>query len=298
MLRNNEFGSYHPAVNFIYFIFVTGFSMFVMHPVCMAVSFACGSAYSIMLNGKSAAGKNFLYMLPVMAGAALINPLFNHEGMTILGYFPGGNPLTLESVIYGLAAALMLVTVICWFSCCSRIMTGDKYIYLFGRAIPALSLILSMTLRFVPKFLSHLKEVTEAQKCVGRDISSGSLVRRAKNGLAILSIMTTWALENAVETADSMKSRGYGLPGRTSFSIYTFEGRDKAALAFILTAGLYVLAGIINGRLSFLYFPSIGGEAVTPYIISLFAAYSGLCVCPIIIEIRENRRWNAIKSKI
>ena len=46
--------------------------------------------------------------------------------------------------------------------------------------------------------------------------ASGSLLQRLKNAITILSIMVTWALENAIETADSMKSRGYGLPGRTA----------------------------------------------------------------------------------
>lgn len=272
--------------------------MFVMHPACMAVSFICGFAYSVMLKGRAAVRTNLIYMLPVTAAAALINPAFNHEGITILGYLPGGNPLTLESVVYGLAAAVMLVTVICWFSCYNQIMTGDKFVYLFGRIIPAMSLIFSMTLRFVPGFSDHLKEVLAAQKCIGRDVSCGSLIQRAKNGLAVISIMTTWALENAVETADSMRSRGYGLPGRTSFSIYVFDGRDKCALLYIVFTGLYVLAGIIAGRLDFSYFPSIGGAEMTLYGISVFIAYLGLCTCPIIIELWENRRWNAIESKI
>ncbi len=42
-----------------------------------------------------------------------------------------------------------------------------------------------------------------------------------------MSILVTWALENAIDTADSMKDRGYVLPGRTAFSIYRFDRRDK-----------------------------------------------------------------------
>ena len=42
-----------------------------------------------------------------------------------------------------------------------------------------------------------------------------------------LSVTVTWALENAVVTADSMKSRGYGLPGRTAFARQRFDGRDR-----------------------------------------------------------------------
>ena len=38
--------------------------------------------------------------------AAVVNPAFVHQGVTILTYLPSGNPLTLESILYGLAAAL------------------------------------------------------------------------------------------------------------------------------------------------------------------------------------------------
>ena len=68
-------------------------------------------------------------------------------------------------------------------------MTSDKFVYLFGRIIPALSLVLSMTLRFIPKFQAQIHTVSNAQRCVGRDVSDGSLLQRAKHGLTILSIM-------------------------------------------------------------------------------------------------------------
>ncbi|MEG2680034.1 MAG: energy-coupling factor transporter transmembrane component T, partial [Oscillospiraceae bacterium] len=77
---------------------------------------------------------------------------------------------------------------------------------------------LSMALRFVPKFREQAKVVSNAQRCVGRDVSNGALIQRARHGVRMLSILVTWALENAIETADSMKSRGYGLPGRTAYS--------------------------------------------------------------------------------
>ena len=106
-----------------------------------------------------------LYMLPLLLMAAIVNPAFNHEGGTLLTYLPSGNPLTLESIVYGLAAATMLIAVIIWFSCYTEVMTSDKFVYLFGRIIPALSLVLSMTLRFVPKFKAQIKVVSEVQQC-------------------------------------------------------------------------------------------------------------------------------------
>ena len=282
----------------MYFTAVIIFSMVLMHPLCLAVSIVSAFSYSIMLGGKKAAKLNFLGLVPMMIIAALINPTFSHEGVTILGYLPSGNPLTLESILYGAAAGAMLVTVICWFSCYSRIMTSDKFIYLFGRAIPALSLMLSMVLRFVPRFISQLKIISRAQKCIGRDMSQGSIIKRAKNGITIISIMITWALENSIETADSMRSRGYGLPGRSAFSIFTIEGRDKAAIIYILSLAAYLIIGAVKGGMYFAYFPHIQSTGGNIYAASLFAAYLLLCTMPIAIEFWEVRKWNAIKSSI
>ncbi len=294
----NEFKTYHPIINFIYFVFVIGFSCFLMHPICLCISLVCAFAYSVILNGTKAIKTNLLYMLPMIIAMALINPAFNHEGVTIIEYLPSGNPLTLESVVYGIAAAIMIASVICWFSCYNEVMTSDKFIYLFGRIIPSLSLILSMTLRFVPRFSAQIKVVADAQRCMGRDVSNGGIIKRAKCGLAILSIMTTWSLENAIETADSMKSRGYGHSGRTAFSIFTFDKRDKKALLCIIILGIYTFLGNIFDGMYFRYFPSIKANDFSAFSLSVFIAYSALCVCPIIIEVREAARWKAIKSKI
>ena len=283
----SEFKTYHPIVNFAYFSFVIGFSCFFMHPACLCISLSSGFTYSVMLKGKKAIKTNLIYMLPMLLAMALINPAFNHEGVTIVGYLPSGNPLTLESIIYGVCAATMIVSVICHFSCYNEVMTSDKFIYLFGKIIPAMSLIISMTLRFVPKFSAQLKVVTNAQRCMGRDVSSGSIIKRAKNGLNILSIMTTWSLENAIETADSMKSRGYGIPGRTAFSIFTFDKRDKKALVCILLLGIYTFAGNLMGGMYFRFFPSLKTAELSLFGISVFVAYLLLCISPIIIELWE-----------
>lgn len=296
--NGGAFAGYHPTVNFLYFAFVLIASMFFMHPVCLVVSLASAFLYSTILSGRRALKFNFVYMIPMMLVAALVNPAFNHEGVTIITYLHTGNPLTLESIVYGFAASVMLVSVICWFSCYNAVMTSDKFIYLFGRVIPALSLIISMVLRFVPRFKAQIRIISNAQKCVGRDVGNGSLLQRAKNGLTILSIMVTWALENAIETADSMKSRGYGLPGRTAFSIFRFDRRDKMALAVIGGLGLYVLAGAAFGGLYWRYFPSMKGAHGGIFSVSLFIAYGALCLTPVIIEIQEDRKWRHLESNI
>lgn len=46
--------------------------------------------------------------------------------------------------------------------------------------IPALSLIFSMVLRLIPKLKAQIKVISNAQKCVGRDVTNGNLLQRAK----------------------------------------------------------------------------------------------------------------------
>ena len=293
----NEFAKYHPLINFIYFTAVIVFSMIFVHPICLVTSLLCSVMYSVILNGKKAL-KFIAMLLPLMLISALINPAFNHEGVTVIAYLPSGNPLTLESILYGIVAASMVATVICWFSCFNKIMTSDKFIYLFGRIIPSLSLILSMTFRFVPKFKEQVQEVSNAQKSMGRDSSEGSVFARVKNSIRILSAVITWSLENAIDTSDSMKSRGYGLTGRTAYSNYVFDKRDVTALIYLAVTITYFLIGTLLGKINYRYFPSMRGTDMSFYSTSIFISYIMICIKPIIIEIWEELKWRKLKSKI
>lgn len=292
----DSFQKYHPLVNFLYFALVLVFSMMLNHPMAQFISLTCAVAYAVQCEGRKAVLFSLKFCLPMLLLTAFVNPAFSHEGMTILLYFPTGNPLTLESILYGLSAGLLLATVLLWFTSFNRVITSDKFIYLFGRIIPALSLVLSMTLRFVPKFKSQMDTVVEAQRSIGRDVSQGSVWQRSKTAIVILSIMITWALENAIETADSMKSRGYGLKGRTAFSIYRFDDRDKAVMDFLCFCGIYLTAGTISSAFGFRYFPSIRYVSINAVTLSFQLVYFMLCATPILLNALEDRKWKAIYS--
>ena len=179
----------YPLVNFLYFTLVIGFSMALNHPLAQGISVICAIVYAVQTEGKKAVLFTLKWCLPMVLLTAFINPAFSHEGRTILLYFPNGNPLTLESILYGISSGVLIATVMLWFLNFNRVITSDKFIYLFGRIIPAMSLVLSMTLRFVPKFKAQLQMVTDAQKSIGRDILEGSIWRRTKIAITVLSIM-------------------------------------------------------------------------------------------------------------
>lgn len=288
----DAFSSFHPIIIFIYFLSVLGFTMFLHHPVCLGIAVISATLYAVCLCGRQAAGFFLRYLLPMTATILIINPLVNHQGLTILGYFPNGNPFTLEAVLYGLMAAGILIALIQWFSCWNQIMTTDKLVYLFGRIAPALSLVLSMTLRFVPRYRQHFREVMDAQRQLGTDAEKGSLYTRIRAGIRVVSGTLTWAIEHAVETGDSMKCRGYGLSGRTAFSLYRWTKRDTVILLVILLLVGSIMTGILQGKLYWSWFPVFRGAGTDLFTVVVYASYGILSLLPVLINGREELRWN------
>ena len=122
-------------------------------------------------------------------------------------------------------------------------------------------------------------------------------LQRLKKAVTVLSIMVTWSLENAIETADSMRCRGYGLPGRTAFSIYRLDSRDKLALGWLLLCGLYLCGGWAAGQFAWRYYPTIkGAVGLLPF--SFQAVYLALSFTPVFLDLREDAKWKRLASEI
>ena len=279
---------YHPVIQFIFFCSIIGCSMFFMHPVCLAISLVTALLYAFHLFDRSKMCKALVGVGGLMLITALINPAFSHQGVTVIMYLPTGNVLTLESILYGMAAACMMAAVLLWFRCMSVMITADKIVYLFGRFFPVSGMVLSMALGFIPKLQRKLREIVMAR----------GEKKQLRHGIETLSVLVTWTLEDAVETADSMKSRGYGLPGRTAFTIYRFTKRDRRCMLLLLLEIGYILAGKQLGGLEWHYYPDFGGVKLSLYPVSIFLVYLLLCLTPLIIDKYEEKKWNRLQSEI
>lgn len=294
-MNKDAFSGFHPAVNFIFFLVALGLTMFIQQPVYLLISLISGCAYLFYLQGKKGFLRQVGYLVPILVMMAIMNPVFNHEGVTVLWYLPNDNPITLEAICFGLASAVMMGASIVWFNCCNTVFTSDKIIYLFGRVIPALSLMISMTLRFVPRFKNFLQSVLRTQQAMHKPENTKEKLQQA---LAAFSATVSWAMEQSIVSADSMKSRGYGLFGRTAFSIFIFEKRDGFALMalFLLCVGATVPH--LVGLMGWTYYPSMTGDLLGPIQIMAYLCYGGMCNLPLIIDLMEDRKWNALRSKI
>ncbi len=294
--ESSTFAGYHPAVNFIFFALAIGITMFSMDPIFLVVTAVFSWFWSILLSGQKAIKFNLLMTLPVTILMAVINTLFTHNGATVLFYL-GGNRITLEAFLFGIAGAVMISAVIIWFTCFNVVMTSDKFLYLFGKAAPVLGLTLSMIFRFIPLLKSRYKEISLGQQCMGRHAERG-LIPKARQIVKEVSILISWSLEASIETSDSMEARGYGLKGRTSFHLFRFSDRDKKMTAFLLVTGLIALAGCMLGKTTIYYYPKVVlGEWDIMKILTLIC-FVVMLAAPIYIDIQGEKKWQAYKSEI
>lgn len=264
-------------------------AMFSMDPLLLSLALLGGFLTFLLIGGKGGHGWTLILFL----GMALLNPLTYHNGVTVL-FVLNNNPITLEALLYGLAAAGMIVAVMYWFRCFSLIMTSDKLMYLLGGISPRLALLLSMTLRYVPLFSTQAKKVQQSQRALGL-YKDDNMIDSFRGGMRVFSVMVTWTLENGIITADSMTARGYGLGHRTHFSLFRFTRQDVFMLvsALLLTAlALWGLAGR-----SVVYYPAIRFSFLTTRAIVGYAAYGLLAFTPIIYIGKEALKWHCFKSR-
>lgn len=286
----------HPGVLLLYFLLLLGGTVCLMHPVCLAVSLGSAVGCCLLLRGRRGTWESLRWIVPTAVLAAGINPLLVHRGDTVLAKLPWGSPLTLESLWYGLAGGAMLGAVLLWAVCWNQALPPEKVVYLVARPAPALALVLSMTLSFVPRLRRQLAETARAQAALPGGPVVRNLRARLRRGTALLSGLTTWSLERSLETGDAMRSRGYGLPGRTSYAYHPMTRRDKGLLLWLLAADGGVLWAWAGGGLAIAYYPRLTMAWGTA------TAAAGICclalgLLPLALEGWEELQWNRSITK-
>ena len=285
------FESCHPAVHFLFFAAVIYGSVAFQHPVFLAISCLCAFAFSMKRNGKRAVIFN-LCLLPLVVCFALYYSSYHHFGVTVLKQNFIGNNLTVESFVYGMVTGLRAAAVCMWLSCLFRVVSSDKVLYLFGRVSPRLSLFLTILLRFIPRIGREARKINLAQKGIGRGSNQGNVFRRLVNCLRIFSMLITWMISALALESDSMRSRGSLLRGRTAFSIYRFDNRDRAFVITLFTCITLTVMGVILGASKMWYNPRIIWRPLNGIGMTAAVGYLALCLLPLGLELWTEYRFN------
>lgn len=282
----------HPVAAAVYFLAASGVAMFCMDPVLLALSLL-GALLCQGLHGEWRAWRMHLFSALLFCGMALVNPIVSHNGRTVL-FVVNDTLITLESLLYGVASAAMVTSVLYWFRTFAAIMTSDKLLCLFGALSPKMSLILSMAMRYVPLFGQQVQKVRQSQKALGL-YREDNLIDAFRGGTRVFSVMVTWALENGVTTADSMVARGYGIGKRSRYSPFLWTAGDGVLIGLsLLLAGAAAFAA--HAR-NFTFYPGVTCAPLTAEILLGYASYGLLMLLPAILKGKEALKWHCLRSK-
>ena len=252
------FATYHPAACMLFFLAAVGFAFSTQHPVYVALSCAMSGTYLVYLRGWRPFLRTMGMCIPLVVFVGLLNSLFN---------------------------AAVLIAVLLWFACYNEVMTEDKFIYLFGRRLPTVSLMVTMISRWVPRMVSRGRSVHDSQEALigGYGQSGRSKLHR---GVRMATVLVGLGMEDSIQTADSMSARGYGSATRTSYARFRWHARERVVLGVlcVLVVASALLLATDVGR--FTFYP-----LVSPVELSWgYATYALMLGMPFWVELERLRR--------
>lgn len=274
----DAFSKLHPAVIVIYYGMAVFLTVFYSHPLITGLVWGAAFVSYVSFAGAGKGCKRFFGSVGIALACLIINPLFNHRGVTVL-FMLGDSRITKEAVLYGGNMALTLLAALFLFAGFSHYMTAEKIMTLAGGKFPSFSLLFSMILRFVPKAGKDCREMTHLHG----------------NRPAVISALIGLSLEDSLERSLSMKSRGYGQGKRSSYYQKKMTYRDVAVLVFVVLMGIHGLFLYRQNGLEARFFPGVKISAV-PFrdyiILGLF--YS----IPLIFRGKEEILWLLSRRRI
>lgn len=102
------------------------------------------------------------------------------------------------------------------------------------------SMLISLTLRFIPTLFEESKKIMKAQASRGVDFQEGKLVEKINQIIALLIPMFVLSFKRADDLSNAMEARGYVIGGkRTKLDVLKFRFLDY--FSFIVMIGLFVV---------------------------------------------------------
>lgn len=271
-----------------------------LHPISMMVFFL----FTILLPAFT--GSPFFYLLSLVVGLLMLfdtlpvreivksipgylilfiliscfNPLFYHDGNTVLFYL-NGQRITLEALAYGMNSALMVISVLIWCRCFTHYCTGDKIMYLFGAFSPKTAIIISMVLRFVPMYREHIETYRNTQRLLGI-YGEGTLFEKIRGEFKIFGGFLSWILEHSMTTSDSMTARGYGASKRKAFRLFSFRTTDALICIIVFLSSAFIIYSIASGAFKTGFYPEIIFHRQTVFTGISYALFTVTAVIPLI----------------
>ena len=241
-----RFERLHPLVTFLYYAGSVALFILMLHPVFLGLGFIIILVINLLQDRFQGVRRWLIFILFTFLLMLIMNPLFNERGRHVL-FEINQHRFTLEALFYGGMNALAIIGIIVIFVSYNIVMTPNKQLFLFAKILPQFAVLLMLTLRFIPLMRRRLEEISVIQKSKGFSVSQGKWQYKMKNALLFVQALLTYSLEEAIQTADSMKARGYGTGKRTTYEHFTIYKGDMIAVLYLVLLFTCAIYGRVFG---------------------------------------------------
>lgn len=289
------FSGSHPLALFIYFSAVICSAILDNNPYFLILSLFSAFIYrALILKNPKVLREALFYVLLTLA-LTVILPLFSHNGQTPL-FFLNNNAVTKETVFRGFGLGVQISAILCWLSCMSNLMSGDKIIYLISKISSKAAVFLSRSMRFLPMIKRQFKNIHKTQTII--HMGKKSFWDKIYIMAISVSALITWCIEIEANASDSMYARGYGLRGRASYNNFHFRKIDKTVIIMSLYTLPFTILSAVTGAIGVTYYPKIIFPNFSLITFLIYALWIVVLLIPFTTEICEEYRWKLLRSKI
>ena len=265
MIRDITIGQYFPGDSFLHkldprakivltFVFIVAlflcknfFSLSLLLAAAIAAVLISRISFRVILKGLK-------MILLIILFTALLQIFYNHNGNVLWKPFPSHDFAITDSGVFSAVFLSVRIIALILFSslltyttsptmltdAIERLLSPLKVLHI---NVHALSMMMTIALRFIPTLIEELNIIISAQKSRGADLDSGSLVKRAKALVPVFVPLFVSAFRRAYELAFAMECRCYnGDKGRTRMKIMKLSAPDFIGIGatVLLVAAVFV----------------------------------------------------------
>lgn len=286
-----SFQQFHPLTIIFYYGSLLIMATLTKQPVIIGLVLVAALVHHLMTAGGRSTWRTIIYDLFVMLLVLMMSVAFKHNGVTPL-FFWNDQAVTKEVIVWAICVGLLLMLLHLLYENVLRHLTTDRLLFACRLLWPALSMGLSMLLRFIPTVQQRFHQMHQAQKTIGY-YATASLFDKGSGLLKTAYESTVWAFDQCFHKSDTMRARGYHLQRKTVFHLYKWRMEDSLIVAIL---GIAMALFLMNFKeLAFYYFPDTKAMTIPVQTITSIVIVSWL---PVLIDLKERLKWLYYSSKM
>ena len=268
--------SFHPLTMMAYALVLVYLALASNHPVLLLSLYVVLLVHILLVDAWAAYKTFALFLLFMTVLIILINPLFSRSGSTVLFSLPavpvlGQIPVSLEAILYGVDMSLRLLVVMTVFFLYNQSVNPDRAFVLLARLAPGSAMLVTLATRLIPYLAVRFREIKEVQQTRGVDFDRPGLKHKISSYYPLLKVLLLNSLENSLNLAEAIQSRGYGSGPRSYYSGVRVQLRDVLVLVSSLAALALGVAMLTLGWGRYEFYPELSPLYTGPQQVCAFA---------------------------